>query len=80
MVDSGVSDGRTGGPRWFVVKSAVAMVMAITVLVAMLPGTLSSILGMERSTATAEEVQLWRDVLMVLIGALAGYIGGSNLK
>jgi hypothetical protein len=56
------------------------MVMAITVLVAMLPGTLSSILGMERSTATAEEVQLWRDVLMVLIGALAGYIGGNSLK
>jgi hypothetical protein len=59
-------------------KDWVAFVLALTILVTMMPGALIPIFTGQRQPATPEEVQLWRDVLMVLIGALAGYIGGKN--
>jgi hypothetical protein len=60
------------------VQQWVALVLALTVLVLMLPRATAPFLGYERTSPppTVEELTLWRDVLMVLIGALAGYIGG----
>lgn len=55
----------------------VALLLALTVLVLMAPGALMPLVE-ERRPATADELQLWRDVLMVLIGALAGYVGSKN--
>lgn len=55
----------------------VALLLALTVLVLMAPGALMPLFE-ECGPATADELQLWRDVLLVLIGALTGYVGGKN--
>lgn len=79
MQCSGIGLGRWWY-RWLsrCMRSVVAILLALTILVSMAPGALMPLFSGSRQHASPDELQLWRDVLMVLIGALAGYLGGPQ--
>lgn len=59
-------------------RHVVAILVALTIFALLAPGALMPLVSGVRQPAGAEELQLWRDVLMVLIGALAGYLGSDK--
>jgi hypothetical protein len=55
----------------------VALVLASAVIVALASAVVTRLTGVEVSEHVAE---VWKNVLMTLVGGLIGYIGGHNRK
>lgn len=67
-------------------QDIVAIILAVGVVLVLLSGTNFNLLWMtpEEAVAARESLDnevtasLWRDILNVILGALAGYIAGKN--
>lgn len=63
-------------------QALVATILAIGVMLIILSGTPARFLWMPveptMPRATTEELTLWKDMLLVIIGALAGYVSGKG--
>jgi hypothetical protein len=56
----------------------VAIILALCVLVFVFSGTTLRILMPNELAVPQETAQAWRDIINVIIGALAGYIAGKS--
>jgi hypothetical protein len=59
-------------------RSVVAIILALCVLVFVFSGTTLRVLWGLDGTTTTDGASAWRDLVNVIIGALAGYIAGKN--
>lgn len=63
-------------------QAIVAIILAFGVIVILISGTSFRLLwlpdGAAWPRATIEELTLWHDLMLVIIGALAGYISGRD--
>jgi hypothetical protein len=60
-------------------RSIVAIILALCVLVFVFSGTAMRVLwGIGEGGWAIDNAGAWRDLINVIIGALAGYIAGSN--
>jgi hypothetical protein len=62
-------------------RSVVAIILALCVLLFVFSGTTLRVLwGGEAGGWSIDSAGAWRDLINVIIGALAGYIAGQNGK
>ena len=60
-------------------KDWIALVIALIILTFVLSGTIASFIRVADGNAiTPEAIGMWKDIMLILVGALATWLGGKD--